>query len=332
MDVPLSGAPRVACGVRVVCLLGEALGQGGASDVDGLLLRSALAGSEMSAELLGAEFGLQTVPQGTEFSGHESGLFDVRALVGGGGRADEHGGGRAVGDHRRGELQRPEVGVVGPVDAGLGQGFEQMPGGGVRVSEIAFGDTEQDAAVDDAGSDGQFLVALARLDQMGSGGFRLAQCEQCATEPTHRDRDRVGVVGTPRLCEGLAVVVCCLFELALVVTTLRQRAQRQADPVGPGAAQLDDRFGEDALAGAVPAHLEVPVAQVVEGSAETLGIAQPSADLDLSLQRPDRAVGLTHDAQQTPVAVQCVCEHLIGEIGFEVEQVVAPLESLAVLA
>jgi hypothetical protein len=30
--------------------------------------------------------------------------------------------------------------------------------------------------------------------------------------------------------------------------------------------------------------------------------------------------------------VQCVCEHLIGEIGFEVEQVVAPLEPLAVLA
>ena len=53
---------------------------------------------------------------------HERGLADVRAFVGFSWRADEHRSGRVVGDHRCGELQRPEVAVVGPVDAGLGQG------------------------------------------------------------------------------------------------------------------------------------------------------------------------------------------------------------------
>ena len=79
-----------------------------------------------------------------------------------------------------------------------------------------------------------------------------------------------------------------------------------------------DRFGEDALSVVVPAEFEVPVAQVVQGGAETLAIAQPSANLHLPLQCLDRTVGMTHDAEQTPMAVEYICQHLVGEIGVEV--------------
>ncbi|TFH18093.1 MAG: hypothetical protein E4H05_05820, partial [Acidimicrobiales bacterium] len=41
---------------------------------------------------------------------------------------------------------------------------------------------------------------------MGSGGVRLPQRKQTATEPAHRDRDRVGVVGASAFLEGLVDV------------------------------------------------------------------------------------------------------------------------------
>ena len=111
----------------------------------------------------------------------------------------------------------------------------------------------------------------------------------------------------------------------------RQRRQRQADSVASGVAQLDDRFGEDALSVVGPAEFEVPVAQVVEGSAKSFTFAEPSADLHLPLQRIDRTVDMAHDTEQASIAVQCICQHVISKIGVEGEEVVAPLQPLAVL-
>ena len=72
------GAPTVVHDSLTVFV--EVRRQRRASDVDGFLTRSALAGSEMPAELLGVEFGLETVAQGAEFVDHERRLADVRAL------------------------------------------------------------------------------------------------------------------------------------------------------------------------------------------------------------------------------------------------------------
>ena len=111
------------------------LRQRGAADVERFLSGSTAAGTELPAQFVRVEFHLETAAQHGEVVGHERRLAHIRAVVGSDDRPEEHRSSGAIGDDRRGEVQRPEVGIVEPVDAGVRQRREQVSRSCLRISE-----------------------------------------------------------------------------------------------------------------------------------------------------------------------------------------------------
>ena len=305
----------------------------GSADRDRLVFRAPPTGSELRAEFVGGELGLEPGACGGEVVDDVGRRLDRGGLVCGGGGSDEHRGRREVVDDRCCVLHDAVVLVLAPGPAGAGEGRQPVAGGRNRVVVVSGDEAEHRVGGDHPWVHVQFGESLACLDEMGAGLVASSCVGQRLPDARHRHGDRHRVVGGPGAGErlpvrGLRVAVGASHHLPVPERAVHEGQLGRHPEI---AVQLG-RLVEHGARRFEVSDVDQVVAEVVERAGETRRVAEPASDGHLFNGCFDSEIGVSVTAQDARVAVEDAGADLVGQVGVVVEERLAPVAAFPVQA